>query len=58
MNLNVKRIVSNVATSDVEKASAFYQDVLGLNLIMDRGWIRTYGSSSTMTIQVSGGLGG
>jgi catechol 2,3-dioxygenase-like lactoylglutathione lyase family enzyme len=51
--LKVKRIVSNVATSDVEKAGAFYQDVLGLKLLMDLGWIRTYGSSSKMTIQVS-----
>src|SRR5262249_10531291 len=31
----------------------FYQDVLGLELIMDLGWIRTYGSSAKMTIQVS-----
>lgn len=51
--MKVKRIVSNIATSDVEKASAFYNDILGLKLLMDLGWIRTYGSSSKMTIQVS-----
>src|SRR5262245_4678383 len=51
--MNVKRIVSNVAASDVAKASAVYQDVLGLKLLMDLGWIRTYGSDSKMTIQVS-----
>src|SRR5215813_6823514 len=51
--MNVKRIVSNVAGSDLAKASAFYQDVLGLELLMDLGWIRTYGSNSKMTIQVS-----
>ena len=51
--MKVKRIVSNVATSDVDKASAFYKEVLGLELLMDFGWIRTYGSSSKMTIQVS-----
>jgi catechol 2,3-dioxygenase-like lactoylglutathione lyase family enzyme len=51
--LKVKRIVSNVATSDVQKADAFYHDVLGLKLVMDLGWIRTYGSGSKMTIQVS-----
>jgi lactoylglutathione lyase len=51
--VKVKRIVSNVAASDVAKASAFYEDILGLEVLMDFGWIRTYGSSSKMTIQVS-----
>jgi catechol 2,3-dioxygenase-like lactoylglutathione lyase family enzyme len=51
--VKVKRIVSNVATSDVDKASAFYQEILGLKVLMDLGWIRTYGSSAKMTIQLS-----
>ena len=51
--MKVKRIVSNVAASDVEKATAFYKDVLGLKVLMDLGWIRTYGSGSKMTIQMS-----
>jgi len=51
--VKVKRIVSNVAASDVEKATAFYKDVFGLKVLMDLGWIRTYGSSAKMTIQVS-----
>jgi catechol 2,3-dioxygenase-like lactoylglutathione lyase family enzyme len=52
-SLKVKRIVSNVATSDVDKARAFYADILGLQVLMDLGWIRTYGSSAKMTLQVS-----
>jgi catechol 2,3-dioxygenase-like lactoylglutathione lyase family enzyme len=51
--VKVKRIVSNVATSDVDKATSFYKDVLGLKVLMDLGWIRTYGSNAKMTIQVS-----
>jgi catechol 2,3-dioxygenase-like lactoylglutathione lyase family enzyme len=51
--VKVKRIVSNVATSDVDRARAFYEDILGLEVLMDLGWIRTYGSSAKMTIQVS-----
>ena len=51
--MKVKRIVSNVATSDVDRARAFYEDILGLEVLMDLGWIRTYGSSAKMTIQVS-----
>ena len=51
--MKVQRIVSNVATSDFDKASAFYKEILGLEVLMDLGWIRTYGSGSKMTIQVS-----
>jgi catechol 2,3-dioxygenase-like lactoylglutathione lyase family enzyme len=51
--VKVKRIVSNVAASDAEKARGFYEEVLGLKVIMDLGWIRTYGSGSKMTIQIS-----
>jgi catechol 2,3-dioxygenase-like lactoylglutathione lyase family enzyme len=51
--VKVKRIVSNVAASDVAKARAFYKEVLGLKVLMDLGWIRTYGSGSKMTIQIS-----
>jgi|SRR4051812_18541677 catechol 2,3-dioxygenase-like lactoylglutathione lyase family enzyme len=51
--MKVKRIVSNVAAPDTSKAAAFYKNVLGLEVLMDLGWILTYGSSSQMTIQVS-----
>ena len=51
--MKVKRIVSNVAASEVERANAFYKEVLGLKVLMDLGWIRTYGSSAKMTIQFS-----
>jgi catechol 2,3-dioxygenase-like lactoylglutathione lyase family enzyme len=46
-------MVSNVAAADVDKASAFYEEILGLKVLMDLGWIRTYGSSAKMTIQLS-----
>ncbi len=51
--MKVKRIVANVATPDVDKASAFYKDLLGLEVLLDLGWIRTYGSGAKMTIQMS-----
>ena len=51
--MKVKRIVSNVATADVDKATAFYGDILGLKVLMDLGWIRTFGLDAQMTIQVS-----
>jgi catechol 2,3-dioxygenase-like lactoylglutathione lyase family enzyme len=51
--MRVKRITANIRTSDIDKADAFYHDVLGLKVIMDHGWIRTYGLDSKMTVQVS-----
>ena len=49
--MKVKRIVSNVATFDVDKASTFYGEILGLKVLMDLGWIRTYGSSAVDNVE-------
>ena len=51
--MKVRRIVANIETRDIAAAKRFYQDVLGLDLKMDLGWIATYGSQETMSIQVS-----
>ena len=51
--MTVRRIVANIQTSDVAKAEVFYHGILGLELVMDHGWIRTYGSNQKMTVQVS-----
>ena len=56
--MKVKRIVSNMATSDLNKAKAFYGDILGLELLMDLGWLQTYGSDAKMTVQMSFGSEG
>jgi catechol 2,3-dioxygenase-like lactoylglutathione lyase family enzyme len=49
----VKRIVTNVAAEDLGKAHAFYADVLGLEMVMDLGCIRTYASSKSSRGQIS-----
>jgi catechol 2,3-dioxygenase-like lactoylglutathione lyase family enzyme len=51
--MQVKRIVANIAADNVAAARRFYQDILGLDLLMDLGWIATYGSSERMSMQVS-----
>ena len=56
--MRVKRIMSNTATSDLNKAAAFYGGILGLELLMDHGWFQTYGSDAKMTVQVSFGSEG
>ena len=52
-DFSVKRIVANVGTANLAAAKCFYEDVLGLELLMDQGWIATYGSSRKMDIQIS-----
>jgi catechol 2,3-dioxygenase-like lactoylglutathione lyase family enzyme len=51
--LKVERIVANVSTENPALAQKFYGDVLGLDLLMDLDWIRTYGSEAKMAVQVS-----
>ncbi|TIV73914.1 MAG: glyoxalase, partial [Mesorhizobium sp.] len=37
--VKVRRIVANIETPDIAAAKRFYQDVLGLDVLMDQGWI-------------------
>lgn len=51
--MQVKRIVANIDTAHLGLAKSFYQDVLGLDILMDHGWIVTYGSDREMNVQIS-----
>jgi catechol 2,3-dioxygenase-like lactoylglutathione lyase family enzyme len=49
----VKRIVADIAAGDVSKAAAFYGDLLGLDVVMDQGWIKTFAAPQMAPIQIS-----
>ncbi|MCB8837041.1 VOC family protein [Aurantimonas sp. VKM B-3413] len=51
--MSVRRIVANVATDSPEEARRFYGEVLGLEVLMDMGWIVTYGSGEPAPVQIS-----
>lgn len=51
--MQVRRIVANIASSDLAAARRFYGEVLGLDVLMDMGWITTFGSDERMIVQVS-----
>jgi catechol 2,3-dioxygenase-like lactoylglutathione lyase family enzyme len=51
--MKVLRIVANIAAPEPAAARQFYGKLLGLEALMDHGWIVTYGSTQTMTVQVS-----
>ncbi len=50
--MKVKRIVANIATKDIKAAKRFYGEALGLDVLMDHGWLMTYGNSAKMTVQI------
>lgn len=51
--MTVRRIVANIACAQPEDAKAFYGDILGLEVVMDHGWIRTFASDVQARVQVS-----
>lgn len=51
--MKVKRIVANVETQDITKARYFYEEILGLDQLMNLGFIATYGSHEKMDTQIS-----
>jgi len=51
--MSVIKIVANLAAADVPGVAAFYQDLLGLNVLMDMGWINTLGVDTLAPVQLS-----
>ncbi|MCO5396970.1 glyoxalase superfamily protein [Ralstonia soli] len=50
----VRRIVPNLYAADPARARAFYAELLGLEAVMDHGWIVTFANThATMAPQVS-----
>ncbi len=49
----VRRIVPNLHADDPAAGTAFYADVLGLEPVMDHGWIATYAAPGTPVAQLS-----
>ncbi|WP_263771279.1 VOC family protein [Propionivibrio soli] len=51
--MRVNRVVANITAQDPGLADKFYGQVLGLDLLMDMGWIRTFGSKTNVSAQAS-----
>lgn len=49
----VKRVVPNVQTAEPAALKAFYGDILGMEVVMDMGWIVTFASDETTRPQIS-----
>ena len=52
-NMAVKRVVPDIAATDPGRARAFYEDVLGMEVAMDMGWIVTFAADAAAAPQIS-----
>lgn len=51
--MKVKRIVANIEAKSIGDAKRFYEEILGLEELMDLGWMTTYGSDTRSRVQMS-----
>jgi lactoylglutathione lyase len=51
--MTVRRIVANVFAADPGHARAFYEELLGLEVVMDHGWIVTLAGKGVAPPQLS-----
>jgi catechol 2,3-dioxygenase-like lactoylglutathione lyase family enzyme len=51
--MTVLRIIPNLRTDDPPQALVFYRDLLGLDVVMDHGWILTLASNTQTVPQIS-----
>jgi hypothetical protein len=49
----VKRVIPNIRSGNPADGQEFYTDVLGLELVMDMGWIGTFRSPENPTAQLT-----
>lgn len=51
--ITVRRIVPNLYSDDLEACKKFYQEFLGMDLVMDLGWILTFAAPENPTAQIN-----
>ncbi len=51
--MSVRRIVPDLHAADPAAGADFYAEVLGLELVMDQGWIATYADPANSAAQLS-----
>ncbi len=51
--MEIRRIVPDIRSNQIERSKHFYQDFLGLELVMDMEWILTFASASNPSAQIT-----
>ena len=51
--MTIRRVVPNILSPDMDASHTFFGGFLGINVVMDLGWIVTYASPNNPTAQIS-----
>ena len=51
--MNIRRVVLNIQSNSFDENRKFYENLIGLEVGMDLGWIMTFGSPSNPTAQLT-----
>lgn len=51
--MNIRRIVVDIQSDNFDESRTFYENIIGLEVGMDLGWIMTFGSPSNPTAQLT-----
>ena len=51
--MSVIRLYPTIHANDPTAAQSFYGDILGLDVVMDLGWVRSMASEQTMPVQIT-----
>jgi predicted enzyme related to lactoylglutathione lyase len=51
--MNIRRIVMDIQSNNFDENRNFYENLIGLEVGMDLGWIMTFGSPSNPTAQLT-----
>ncbi len=51
--MEIKRVVADLPSKNPVEVKQFYEEVFGLEMLMDQDWIVTFGARSAMPIQLN-----
>jgi predicted enzyme related to lactoylglutathione lyase len=51
--MNIRRVVPDISSDDLDQSREFYAGFLGFQIAMDMGWVITFASKSNPTAQVT-----
>jgi catechol 2,3-dioxygenase-like lactoylglutathione lyase family enzyme len=49
----IRRVVPDLKAAEPTAGRAFYEDVLGMELVMDQGWVATYADPANRMAQIT-----
>lgn len=50
--MSIKRLYPSIQADDPSAAKAFYGDILGMDVVMDQGWVMSFASTTQMPVQI------